>query len=414
MIHLKLVQGTTTKYFSFDGYDDSSRYWDQELVSVSPLEYIADGPFIRLRGGRVEITRTAMSDFDLSDRLMDSCIVYLDAAGSTLFDGLAVVVDATQSTVVLQLRTEQPAADVLADAPDLNTTTPVPGTQNRVYPRAFGSIIHERPLCLNDSTYQYHDAYLSTIAGVYDDGVSVSYSRSGNTITLGSAPTGTVTISGTASQTSFVAVISYLCGLLGLTLDSTDADATVKINDFASRQEDALGLIRRYCEFHDHIFLIDGSTLYLIDKTAYSSSVSRDGFTILDQGRDIKEAAIIKSFVARWTLKSAKSNPNEVMKTPQVITVSTGLGTGKEEAVRVYDNDNTRITTALTKKKTLYNDYQWLSLALADIDPDITPGMRVQFDAEWLAGDLHVQVVKWNFKYAKTLLQGLATNLVYS
>ena len=74
------------------------------------------------------------------------------------------------------------------------------------------------------------------------------------------------------------------------------------------------------------------------------------------------------------------------------------------------------ITTALTKKKDLFLDWDRIQIVYTidgeGIDSTIFPGQRVQF-TDWISGDLHIQEIAWDFSSGQTTIRGIAQNITF-
>ena len=235
---------------------------------------------------------------------------------------------------------------------------------------------------------------------------------------LRAKPTGEVTCNLWWVDLQFIDAVEVIVKTLGLTLDSTNADdsASVRLNFGGLNQVSCIELLKRFCDFNEHIFYISGSTLYLIDKVKFSSTITRTGSTAfalqLDK-TDLQLENIIFKYESVWEERVPISSPVELKRIERKTEVWTGSESGDTKKIEAFDFDNDRIVVAMNKKVTIHSDYSPFVVALKGIDPSVEVGVRISFDAGWVSGYLIIQQYTNKLKDSLTICVGIANNLVY-
>ena len=197
------------------------------------------------------------------------------------------------------------------------------------------------------------------------------------------------------------------------------SSATAAINYGFVTQQKILDVLKGICAYHEHIFIFDRAAklMYLIDKEQYSSSKSLDQYSInRDEGVSYLTKDVLFSFASNWIQRIAIASPQSVLNLETKTEVTTGIDVGTTETVQAFDVNASAITTALTKKKDLFLDWDRIQIVYTidgeGIDSSIFPGQRVQF-TDWISGDLHIQEIAWDFSSGQTTIRGIAQNIVF-
>jgi len=197
------------------------------------------------------------------------------------------------------------------------------------------------------------------------------------------------------------------------------SSATAAINYGFVTQQKILDVLKGICAYHEHIFIFDRAAklMYLIDKEQYSSSKSLDQYSInRDEGVSYLTKDVLFSFASNWIQRIAISSPQSVLNLETKTEVTTGIDVGTTETVQAFDINASAITTALTKKKNLFLDWDRIQIVYTidgeGIDSTIFPGQRVQF-TDWISGDLHIQEIAWDFSSGQTTIRGIAQNITF-
>ena len=197
------------------------------------------------------------------------------------------------------------------------------------------------------------------------------------------------------------------------------SSATAAINYGFVTQQKILDVLKGICAYHEHIFIFDRAAklMYLIDKEQYSSSKSLDQYSInRDEGVSYLTKDVLFSFASNWIQRIAIASPQSVLNLETKTEVTTGIDVGTTETVQAFDVNASAITTALTKKKDLFLDWDRIQIVYTidgeGIDSSIFPGQRVQF-TDWISGDLHIQEIAWDFSSGQTTIRGIAQNITF-
>lgn len=197
------------------------------------------------------------------------------------------------------------------------------------------------------------------------------------------------------------------------------SSATAAINYGFVTQQKILDVLKGICAYHEHIFIFDRAVklMYLIDKEQYSSSKSLDQYSInRDEGVSYLTKDVLFSFASNWIQRIAIASPQSVLNLETKTEVTTGIDVGTTETVQAFDINSSAITTALTKKKDLFLDWDRIQIVYTidgeGIDSTIFPGQRVQF-TDWISGDLHIQEIAWDFSSGQTTIRGIAQNITF-
>ena len=197
------------------------------------------------------------------------------------------------------------------------------------------------------------------------------------------------------------------------------SSATAAINYGFTTQQKILDVLKGICAYHEHIFIFNRAAklMYLIDKEQYSSSKSLDQYSInRDEGVSYLTKDVLFSFASNWIQRIAISSPQSVLNLETKTEVTTGIDVGTTETVQAFDINASAITTALTKKKNLFLDWDRIQIVYTidgeGIDSTIFPGQRVQF-TDWISGDLHIQEIAWDFSSGQTTIRGIAQNITF-
>lgn len=453
-----------------------TKWYQPGINTIGDVSYAPERSFTRLMDGSVSVLRSLLDDFSLTNRVFNALLKHSDDADSPtdfiLFNSVAIIQDITDHEVVFKLKTKVPQALLLDQAPDIDTTATF--TQNRHIPRNQGQLYHTQPLIKDNASAQFFSGSVY-VQAVYDDGVLVpfdgvttsygtssnvdygDYAYSGNvsiitaspssagnttpqwtvtgaagsnpifeaeaeTFDLLSTPVGEVSIDCSDGSTNFFWTMFNFGSKIGYSADTTYADSaspSVKVSQ--RTQISVIEFLQRICEYKEHFFFLDdvNNKVWFIDKktTSGTSTLVRDSdsnFPILIDTPDVQLEELIQKFVAEWETRVPIQNPVELSTVIEQIEVETGNEAGKIELISPYDTDSSNIEDALDKKVSIQNEYFPFQIALEGIDPDVFPGVMIEFDAGWISGDLLVTSHTWQIQAAKTLCKGIASNVSFS
>jgi hypothetical protein len=453
------------------GEIQSDQFYQPSIMNMGRIGFDANEGYAKIRGGSMTLAQADFSGWELDQRNVGGAI-YLSETSDLLFSGTGIVTSWNPVELVVQFKAQDFSGELLSQAPDINTTATY--TNGRFFPRAYGRQTHRKPLLLDDTAYHYHSGY-AAIEHVYDDGVAIEikgvqsayaptgtavqynalhYTSTGTsqttsptggatsnadwtyvgaataepqfqclmgtgTYTAGSfqlkaAPVGTVTFSGIASDYKFTDVMDHMVTLLGLTLDTTNADTSsaTQINHWISSQTLILEVMKQYAMFHEHIFRLDDTTITLVDKTGYDTLHTFDETQATLNGEEIEFRDIPKRFKATWKTNIARANPQEITEEEHSVTVTTDALEGRELVVPVYDDDSGRITVALQKKRDLENDSITGNVTLTRHRTEILPGDQVDFAGEFGSGEMFIIEAEIDLMGYRTRARGIINNFV--
>ena len=156
----------------------------------------------------------------------------------------------------------------------------------------------------------YSCVYQDGDVQVYDDGVPISenfYNNGDGTFSLMATPEGQVTISGTASQTTLSALMSWGRTQLGITsYNNTYARSpSPTISAWVTSQQTVLNFLSEICASFSHLFYIKSDTLYLVDMYRDNGSDSLTDFEFLESPKYGKFSPI-KKLTSKWQTYSAE------------------------------------------------------------------------------------------------------------
>ena len=189
------------------------------------------------------------------------------------------------------------------------------------------------------------NAHLSGAFTVYDDGVPIQENvlfLSDGTFSLSASPVGTVTMSGTASETDLEEVMSW--GRLRLNMASlatTYARAvSPEVSYWADSQQPLIDFMSDVCAFFTHYFFIKGSRLTLGDMLLDNGSETLDEYDYFDVSYSAMNATSqVKASWSTWlgveekvdeirSAKYVKEFKNSIV--ASLYTISSGTTDGTE------------------------------------------------------------------------------------
>lgn len=453
------------------GEYQGDEWYDPFISRIGPVSLSSESGYSRLVSGSITVMQAELSEWELEARNVN-VVANLSDTGDSLFSGDALVTDWNPDEITVEFKSADLTADLLSQAPDINTTATY--TDGRYLPKAFGRQTHKQPLLLDDTNLHYHSGD-AVIEHVYDDGVAVefqgvssSYATSADDVQyaglayralvnpqtksptggatsnsdwsyLGSAsgeqqfqcsmgtgtytagsfqlvanPAGTVTFSGVGANTKFTDVMNQLVTMLGLTLDTTNADTAVstQINHWVTNQQSILQTMQEFATFHEHIFRASTTTVTLIDRDEYETEHTLGEDDVELGGDKILFHDLVKRFRATWKTSYARANPQEITEEEHSVTVTTDNLEGRDVVVKVFDDDAGRITTYLQKKRDLDNNFVEGEIVLVGVRTEILPGDRVGYSGEFGAGDMFIDDVTVDVEGNTTTGRGIIENLV--
>jgi len=192
------------------------------------------------------------------------------------------------------------------------------------------------------------------------------------------------------------------------TLNTTKANASLKINIYLNSQTKAEELISQICDYTDHIWQVKDNVLHLYDKNISNGTIQISLGNILMDSYSITYNDIIKGWEAKWETYAYDSNNNDLKANSKAITVTTGMDSGQMIELTPLDYIDANIQAILNRKKVLY-DYARGSVTVVGL-LDLKPCMEVTLDYtdSWVNFQkLRVFEWEWDFNNQTTTMSGI-------
>lgn len=236
---------------------------------------------------------------------------------------------------------------------------------------------------------------------------------------------------------TLIDAVGDICTDASITLDSTYANSSVKINWNQQSQIDRVSMIKEFLQYGDHVGFIDvnDSKLYLVDiitgiTPALNLSTSEDSFEIMQTTGQLV-GKFVRRFIADFNIKEFDSggiNGKPGLKDVPITLASpaTKYTGGEEQVIKLMSQPTnlsggeivysyTDISTVLARKKTLHESTNVDILYNGLLN--IKRGQRVSYSNTWEddrevlkgSGEFTVLSISYDTKNLTTRLNGIGT-----
>lgn len=412
------------------GFEDTDGYWDQNILSMSPLQFRINN----LNGGSVQFSfgdlTLALDTFDQAGvwpppESADVVVIYADEDGNKheLFGGTLYRKTLSRDGINYQfygsysdkLLLDEGAA-YTAEEGEETQTDDVP------LPRAFGKVEYMRAIRLPDAadTHQvYHHGYLSGTFGVdwhvYDDGVEIDENvenPTSSTFELTVQPVGEVTVSGTGAQSTIAEVITWAGARMGMSVDTTLA-SSFAVAHWADSQELLTDFMDQISAYACHMYYIAAGTIYLIDMAA-------DNFSDIElTENDFFPASVsypdpVSFLKANWVTRAPveESVGVYVKDTEQEASIGGSFPFGNEQTFTPYQTKISDVKAALTAISGYLSSPRWeTAITMDSVFP--VPGQKIIALDESMGKPLqitiHARDIEYDFDQRKITISGDGT-----
>jgi len=192
----------------------------------------------------------------------------------------------------------------------------------------------------------------------------------------------------------------------GYSYDTTYA-TDVSVREYPASQQYGIEYLIGLCEYTDHLFYLDGTTFYFVDKLTGSTSETITDFEILEDGLESSAPDnIVSKISAKWNTEAYDNKIYQLTQANQSEDVYTGLSTGTTDEISPKNYINSEVLTMLNRKKTLYLRDS-ISIKLGTVR-HIQIGTEVTLSSDYATGSFVVTEKKLT-KEGDEILSGLGT-----
>lgn len=363
------------------------QYWSQYVISLTPPQYRLDhlsGGHCKLGFGDLTLTLDTFQAGSIWPP-PEACpckISYADSTGTIheLFNGTMHRQSLNRDGIKYQLYERTYDVMLLEEATDYDGNT-VP------LPRAFGAVVHQRPVRLADAGGGNRRYSAGSLTGtkhtdwhVYDDGVDVCTNAtaiSSNVFEYTVTPAGELTISGIGEDSTLINIFDWAVqvGRLNLSYDSSLATAFTA-SYWAASQETLVSFLDRLAAYACHLFYVQDETLYLVDMDSDNGTSALTEFDFYPSS--ITFAAPIATLKTTWTDRTAVEETigKYIKETTQEVTVYGTHPYGNNETIDCFQSTKAAVTTALTRVLGFLTASRWeTSIPLLTTFP--APGLKI-------------------------------------
>ena len=419
-VFVELNINNTIHYVSLEGVATDTQWYAPYVINLDSVQYRIKhlyGGYIAPQWGSITLTQDVFAN-DWPPPQTIGITIKVGDTQDIQFEGSGYLDSFTRESVTYTLQPLDLSQDCLDQAPDFPETSPVTYNDNRVYPIAFGSIVHANPLRIGlDTEYKYHKGDIAGVIGtdwhVYDDGVNIDANVTDNsdgTFNLSAAPVGEVTISGNGTNVTLIDVFSWGAAKLGLTLNSTYARSpSPKVNVWLNQQQKVIDFLDLTASFYTHCFYIRAGVLHLIDMAATVGTKTITEFEYMPSQYHLDQA--VKSISCSWNVAQAVSDNtgNHIKRTQETLDVMTGLSYGEQIDVTPYGASKSDNNTAINSIISYLNKYRTrLKMPYTSLAPSFgeTVNWVDNSHINVLNGSIKVRNIEINFADEEVILEG--------
>jgi len=129
----------------------------------------------------------------------------------------------------------------------------------------------------------------------------------------------------------------------------------ISVREYQTSQQYGIEYLIGLCEYTDHVFYLNGTTFYFVDKLTGSTSETVTDFEILNDGLSSSTPdSILSKISAKWNTEAYDNKIYQLTQANQEEDIYTGLSTGTTDEISPKNYINSEVLTVLNRKKTLY------------------------------------------------------------
>ncbi len=281
MLFAELTTASATYRIATGGH--AGQYWWEPSIIRAPqlsLGHGNAGGFIRPSWGDITVAPDMFAAADWPPPATAAITLWWgedEASRFQVFAGTARHRRTARNGIVYTIYEPEYTQTVLDAGQDENT-------ESVDIPLGFGPWSHLKAQRTGTTAeYRYYKSGAQGTVGtdwhVYDDGVNIDTNVTDNgdgTFSLSATPVGEVTISYvTPAQSTLADLFAWGAARIGLTLDTSAAASPSPAISFAvTAQRLVIDLLDKAAGYHNHVFFVDGSTLYLVDRNLDNGSMA--------------------------------------------------------------------------------------------------------------------------------------------
>jgi hypothetical protein len=347
------------------GFAGADGYWDQNILSMSPLQFRISN----LNGGHVQFAfgdaTLALDTFNQAGvwpppEAADVLVIYADENRykHELFSGALYRKNLSRDGIVYQFYGTY-SDKMLLDEGEAYTDEEIAGDDVPL-PRAFGAVKYMRAVRLPDTesgNQVYHHGYMAGTLGtdwnVYDDGVEINENIRNITssvfeIDVLTWPVGEVTVSGSGVQSTIAEVMAWAGTRMGLSVSTTLASEFV-VSHWADSQQVLTDFMSSIAAYACHMFYVAAGVIYLIDMAADNYAEIE-----LTENDFLPSAAVypdpVSMVKSTWVTRDyvEETVGNYVKDTEQEASINGSFPFGSEQNIEPYQTKVADVKAALS------------------------------------------------------------------